>query len=106
MSTKKCMSASRECSSGAAARASRWGDLETSILFSPERELFLTKNLFVGRLSGLRKSRVLVETEIHKLRCIALADGRRSIRLLDFFKFEINFSIMMDRAQQVTIDLG
>ncbi len=64
------------------------------------------KVLFVRRLCDFIESRVFVEAEIHELRCIALADGSRSIRLLDLFKFEINFSILMDGSQQVTINLG
>src|SRR5882724_12723849 len=65
-----------------------------------------TQTLFVRRLGNLIESRVLVEAEIHELRRIALADGGRSVRLLDFFKFEIDLSIGVSRSQQIAINLG
>src|SRR5258708_34408363 len=65
-----------------------------------------TQTLFVRRPGSLIESRVLVETEIHELRCVALADGGRSVRLLDFFKFEIDLSIGVNRSPQITVKLG
>jgi len=60
----------------------------------------------MGRFGGFSEVGVFVETEIQKLRRIALAHGGGSVRPLDLFKLEVDRPIRMDGTQQEAIDLG
>ena len=61
---------------------------------------------FAGRLWRGSECSVLVKAEIHELRGVAISDCGWSVRLLDLFKFEIDFPILMDGAQQIAVHLG
>src|SRR3954447_807728 len=98
MSTKKCMSRDQDricLRLGHTAEGAAIGKI-------PSHSSVQACYLCVGSGCGI-EGRVFVKAEIHKLRRIALADVGRSVRLLYLFKFKIDFSILMNGPQQISV---
>src|SRR6476659_62771 len=57
-------------------------------------------------LGSFLEIRVLVKTEIYKLRRVALVDGCGRIPPFDLFKFEINRAVGAYGTEQKTVNLG
>src|SRR5438445_4469577 len=60
----------------------------------------------MSRFGGFSEGRVFVETEIYKLRRIAIVHRGRSVRPLDFFKFEVNRAVAVNSSQEKPVDFG